>query len=212
MRDDRRLVVAVAPKEPVDDPETRVELGDGARIVVHALGQAARLLGDVGQLRLQARQPFGERLEAWIEAGQPARLLQGDRGGVAGAGSLLGERFAQGRRSPGDRLAMLGRRQTAADLVRLARSEVSARDLGRLVLEQVQAARHLPWIQRGRVERGPVLAPALHGTGHRRAELAVATEAVEQVALPALVEQAALVVLAVDLDHGADLVGQAGRR
>ena len=76
MRDDRRLVVAVASKEPVDDPETRVELGDRARIVVHALGQAARLLGDVGQLRLQARQPFGERFEAWIEAGQPARLLQ----------------------------------------------------------------------------------------------------------------------------------------
>ena len=86
------------------------------------------------------------------------------------------------------------------------------RDLGRLVLEQVEAAGHLPRIQRGRVERGPVLAPALDGTGHRRAQLAVAAEAVEQVALPALVEQSALVVLAVDLDEGADLVGQACRR
>ena len=85
------------------------------------------------------------------------------------------------------------------------------RDLGRLVLEQVQPARHLARVERGRIERGPVLAPPLDGAGHRAAQLLVATEAVEQVALPALVEQAALVVLAVDLDEGADLVRQAGR-
>ncbi len=44
-----------------------------------------------------------------------------------------------------------------------------------------------------------------------RRSVLVAAEAIEQVALPALVEQSPLVVLAVDLDEGADLVRQPRR-
>ena len=112
-------------------------------------------------------EPLGERLEPRVEPGQAARLLERDRGRVAGAGALLRQRLAERRRSPGDRLAVLGGRQAAADLVRLARPEVAPRDLGRLVLEQVEPAGHLARIQRGRVERGPVRAPALDRGGHR---------------------------------------------
>ena len=120
MLDDGRLVVAVAAEQAVDHAEPGIEFRDGARIVVDALGQAARLVGDVGQLRLEAGQPLGEGLEARVEAGEATRLLQRDRGGVARAGALLGQGLAQRGRSPGDRLAVLGRRQPAADLVGLA--------------------------------------------------------------------------------------------
>ena len=106
---------------------------------------------------------------------------------------------------------MLGRGQPGADLVGLAGPQVRAGDLARLVLEQVEAPGDLPGIQRRRVEHASVLAPALDRGGHRRAQRFVLPEPIEQVALPALVEQPSLVVLTVDLDETADLVGETGR-
>ena len=103
---------------------------------------------------------------------------------------------------------MLGGRQPGADLVGLAGSQPCRRDLGRLVLEQVDPAGQLARVDRQLRERGAVGAPALDDVGHRRTGRAVTAERVEQVALPALVEQALLVVLAVDLDQRPDLVGE----
>ena len=114
-------------------------------------------------------------------------------------------------RSPGDRLAMLGGRQPRPDLVGLAGSESGGGDLGRLVLEEVHPARELARVDRQLGEGRPVGAPALDHVGHRRARRRVPAVGVEQVALPALVEQALLVVLAVDLDERPDLVGEPRR-
>ncbi len=111
-------------------------------------------------------------------------------------------------RSPGDRLAMLGGRQPGPDLVGLAGPEPGRGDLGRLVLEQVHPARQLARVDRQLGQGRPVGAPALDHVGHRRPGRRVPAERVEQVALPALVEQALLVVLAVDLDERPDLVGE----
>ena len=121
------------------------------------------------ELGLEPGQPFGERLEARVEAGQAARLAHGHRRGVAGAGAVGGQRLADRSRSPGDRLAMLGGRQPRPDLVGLAGPEASGGDLGRLVLEQVHPARQLARVDRQLGERRAVGAPALDHVGHRRA-------------------------------------------
>ena len=82
------------------------------------------------------------------------------------------------------------------------------------MLEQVEPAGQLARIDGELGEGGPVRPPALDGVGHRGRGPAVAAERIEQVALPALVEQPLLVVLAVDLDERPDLVGEprGGRR
>ena len=116
-----------------------------------------------------------------------------------------------GRRSPGDRLAMLGRRQPRPDLVRLARAQTRGRDLRDLVLEQVHPPGQLARVDRELGQRRTVRPPALDDIGHRRPRRAMPAVCVEQVALPALVEQPLLVVLAVDLDERPDLVGEPRR-
>ena len=103
---------------------------------------------------------------------------------------------------------MLGGRQPSPDLVGLAGSESRGGDLGRLVLEEVHPARELARVDRQLGEGRPVGAPALDDVGRRRPCRGVPAVRVEQVALPALVEQALLVVLAVDLDQRTDLVGE----
>ena len=80
-----------------------------------------------------------------------------------------------------------------------------------LVLEEVDPAGQLARVDRELGERGPVRPPALDHVGHRRARRSVPPERVEQVALPALVEEPLLVVLAVDLDERPDLVGEPRR-
>ena len=103
-------------------------------------------------------------------------------------------------------------RQARADLVGLARSQPRRGDLGGLVVEQVEPAGDLARVEGRRVQQVAVLPPALDGPRHRRPQVVVPAPAVEQVALPALVEQSPLVVLAVDLDERPDLVGEARRR
>ena len=78
------------------------------------------------------------------------------------------------------------------------------------MLEEVQPPGQLARVDDQLGQRRPVRPPALDGVGHRRARCAVPAERVEQVALPALVEQPLLVVLAVDLDERPDLLGEAG--
>ena len=117
-------------------------------------------------------------------------------------------------RSPGDRLAVLRGRQPRPDLVGLAGPQARGRDLGRLVLEQVEPAGQLARVDRELGQGRAVGPPALDASAIAARARSVTAERVEQVALPALVEQALLVVLAVDLDERPDLVGEArgGRR
>ncbi len=212
MGDDRGLAVAVAAFERVDRAEALFEGRQGGRVVFDLVGQPADLRRDVLQLRLEAGQPLGERIEPRVEAGQAARLADRDRRRVARSGAVGGQRVADRGRSPGDRLAMLGGRQARPDPLRLARPKVRRRDLGRLVLEQVDAASQLARIDRQLGQGRPVRAPALDRPARGVAGLAEPAERIEQVALPALVEEALLLVLAVDLDERSDLVGEPRRR
>ena len=194
-------------------PSRSSSVAQGRRIVVDRLGQVADLGRDVRELGLEPGQAIGERLEPLIEPAQAAGLAQRDRRRLAGTGALRRQGLVDRRRSPGDRLAMLGCRQARPDLVGLARSEPGGGDLGGLVLEQVEPAGQLARLDGQLGQRRPVCPPALDGVGHRGSSGAVPAERVEQVALPSFVEQALLVVLAVDLDERADLVRQPrGRR
>ena len=180
--------------------------------MIDPVGQVADLGGDIVELGLEAGQPVRGRLESWVEAGQSARLAGGQGGRLARAVALGRERLPDGRRSPGDRLAVLGGRQPRPDLLRLARSQPRPGDLRHLVLEEVDPPGQLAWVDRQLGQRGPIGPPPLDDVGHRRAGRGVPAERVEDVALPAFVEQALLVVLAVDLDQRPDLVGETRRR
>ena len=152
-------------------------------------------------------------LEARVEPGQ-RRAPRGGRSAddVAGPAAVRGQGLAQRGRPAGDGLAVLGRGQSRGDLVGLAGSQPRGGDLADLVVEQVQAPRDLARVERRRVEQRPgSRASARPPSAIVAAQRLVAAPAVEQVALPALVEQAALVVLAVDLDQRPDLVGQPRR-
>ena len=104
--------------------------------------------------------------------------------------------------------------QTRPDLLGLARPQAGAGDLVRLVLEELEPPGELARVDGQLGEAGAVGPPALDRIGHRPPRRLVPAEGVEQVALPALVEQPLLVVLAVDLDERPDLVGEprGGRR
>jgi hypothetical protein len=208
---DGGLVVSVPPKQAVDGPEPGIELGDGARVVIDGLGKTPGLVGHIGELRLEPGETIGERLEAGVQSRDPTRFLQCHGRRVACPAAFLGERLAKSGRSPGDRLAMLCRGQTRSDLVGLTWSQVRAGDLSGLMFEQVDPPSNLAGVQRGLVERRAVHAPTVDGAGHARAQLVVAAEPVEQVALPALVEEATLIVLAMDLDERAHLVDEPSR-
>ena len=115
-------------------------------------------------------------------------------------------------RAPGDRLAVLRGLEPSPDLVGLAGSESRRRDLVGLVLEQLEPARQLARVElassasAARLARQRSTASAIAARSCR-----VPAERVEQVALPALVEQSLLIVLAVDLDERPDLVGEPRR-
>ena len=182
----------------------------GSWSTVSASARASR--GDVAQLRLEARQPLGERLEPRIDPGDAARLAERDRDALARPATLGGQRLVDRGRPAGDGLAVLGGRQPRADLVRLAGAQARRRDLGRLVLEELQPARELARIdRRARARAARFSRQRSTARRHRGAQRLVPAERVEQVALPALVEEALLVVLAVDLDERPDLVGEPRR-
>ena len=76
---------------------------------------------------------------------------------------------------------------------------------------ELEPSSQLARIDRQLGERRPVRPPALDRGGHLATKLLVAAERVEQVALPTLIEQPLLLVLAVDLDERPDLLGQPRR-
>ena len=179
--------------------------------MLDGLRQLAGRPGRVVRLRLEAGDPVGERLEPPIEPGEAARLVGRGREAVAGAPLVARERLVERRAAAGNRLAVLRRVQLGPDLRRLARPQPRGRDLGRLVFRDLEPAGQLARIELELRERRPVRPPAVDRPGHRRPQRLVPAERVEQVALPALVEESLLLVLAVDLDEGAGHVGEARR-
>ena len=192
-------------------PSRSSSAGEGRRIVVDAVGQAA----DLRRRHPRAR-PRGRR------AARPAPRTAG-RGGPSRATSRTA--IAATSRAPAPSAVSASRTaaapraiaspcwaadQPSADLVGLAGPEPGRGDLVRFVLEEVDPPGQLARVDRQLRERGPVRAPALDHVGHRGTSRGMPAERVEQVALPALVEQALLVVLAVDLDQRPDLVGEPG--
>ena len=100
-----------------------------------------------------------------------------------------------------------------------SRARISSASPGRSLAAAISSAscsrrstppRQLARVDRQLRQRGPVRAPALDHVGRRGASRGMPAVRVEQVALPALVEQPLLVVLAVDLDQRPDLVGEPG--
>ena len=210
MGDDRRLVVAVAPLERVDRRRAaprapRARAGSWST----ASASARTSAGDVVELRLEPGQPLGERLEARVEAGERPRLAERRPRPLRGrplpspASASWTAAAPRAIASPCWAAASRARISSASPGRRRARG-----DLGRLVLEQLEPAGELARVDRELGQGRPVRAPALDGVGHRGARGRRAAERVEQVALPALVEQPLLVVLAVDLDERPDLVGE----
>src|SRR6185295_5017023 len=121
-------------------------------------------------------------------------------------------RRANRRGPPRDRLAMTSQLQAAPQLIGLAHRETRLRDLLDLVPEQLEPPLDLPRLDRQVGELAAVLTPALGGARHLGAQAPVARVRVEQLALPALVEQPRLLVLTVDLDERPDVLGQPRRR
>ena len=210
--DDRRLVVAVPPLQRVDRREALLERRERRGIVVDALGEVADLRGDVLELGLEAGQPLGDGLEAGIEPGQAAGLADGAvrsrrgrprrrRQGVADAPPLRGRSPRRaGRRPAGPRIssASPGRRRAASISATSCSSRSRRRASSRGSIASAASA--------ARFSRQRSTAAAIAARSRR-----VAAEGVEQVALPALVEQPLLVVLAVDLDERPDHVGEPRR-
>ncbi len=85
---------------------------------------------------------------------------------------------------------MPGPLQQLPELGGLAGTEASAADLLDLVPQDLEPPLDLARLQRDVGQRRPVLAPPLHRPGHRDPQRRVVAERVEQLALPALVEQA----------------------
>jgi hypothetical protein len=79
------------------------------------------------------------------------------------------------------------------------------------VLGDVEPAGELTRVELQLRKRARLARQRSTSAGHRLAQLRVAAERVEQVALPALVEEPLLFVLAVDLDEGTGDVGEARR-
>ena len=213
MGEHRRLVVAVAALQGEDQRQALLEARHGGGIVVEVVDQGPHLGGDVLDLGVQAQQALGQGLEARIEAGQVARLPARGRDALARGGSLLAgplpqQRGVDRRTAAGDRLAVPSGPQASLDLVGLADAQVSGRDLARLVLREVEPADQLAGIDRQLGQRGPVRPPPLDRPGDGLASHPRAAVGIEEVALDALVEEALLVVLAVDLDQPADRLGQ----
>ncbi len=146
-----------------------------------------------------------------VQSGERPGLAQRDRDGLSRTTLFGDEGVVERRRAPGDRLAVLGCFQAAANLRGLAGSQAGSRDLRRLVLAQLEPPGKLARVEFELGEGRPVRPPAIDGFGHGSSQRGVAAERVEQVALPALVEQPLLIVLAVDLDERPGHVRQSGR-
>ncbi len=156
------LAVAVAAFEREDRPESLLERGQRPRVMVDPVGQVADLRRHVLEFGLESGQPLGQAARTARPAA-PARAPR-ERATAADSrapASIGQDGVADGRCSPGDRLAVLGRRQPRPDLIGFAGPEPGAGDLGDLVLEQVDPPGKLARVDRQFIERGAVRAPAL---------------------------------------------------
>jgi hypothetical protein len=198
--DDGRLVVPVAALQALDRGQALGQAVELGRVMVHGLRQVADRLDGVDELGLEPGQTLRERLVPRIEPGQVAHLSGRDRDPLAGTPLLPGEGLRGRRATAGDGLAVPGGLEPNPDLVGLARPDPSRGDLLRLVLGELESPGQLPRIQLEGAEERPVLAPAVDGTCSRRPERRMTAEGVQEVPLPAFVEEPLLVVLAVDLD------------
>ena len=172
----------------------------------------ADLGGDVVELGLE-RRPAARRAARSAGRAGPARAPRG-------AATAVGSRAPRALPGSASWTAAAPRAIASPCWAAPSRARISsaspgrsraAGDLGGLVLEELDPAGQLARVDRQLGERRPVRPPALDGVGHRRARRRMPAERVEQVALPALVEQPLLVVLAVDLDERPDLVGEPRR-
>ena len=215
MGDDLRLVVAVAAFEREDLPEARLERGDGRRVVLDVVGQRADLGGGIVELGLEAGQAFGRGLEARVETGERAGLAGGDRATDSRAPASSAARASWTAAAP---------RAIASPCCAAARRDrISSASPGRRCAPAISATSYSRRSTRRASSRGSIASSASAARFARQRSTAsaivgpcrpVPSERVEQVALPALVEEPLLVVLAVDLDERPDLVGEprCGRR
>ena len=206
--DDRCLIVTVASLERVDRRQPFLERPQRVGIVVDGIGQVPDLCGNVRELRLETLEPGRQRLEPSVQTAEVPRLAKGDRGHFARTGAVGGECLHGSSPLPGRSPRHAGRPQAGPDLVGLPGSQPGRGDLGGLVLEEVDPSRQIARFDGQLGKRRAVRPPALHDVGHARTRRGMTAEGIEQVALPAFVEQALLLVLAVDLDERTDLFGE----
>jgi hypothetical protein len=185
---DRGLVVAVATLQPVDERQAILYGEHGRRVELGGLGEPAHVGRDVLDLRVEAAEALGNRLEARIEprhrGGLGARLAHDL------AGPLLAVEGGPDRaRAPGDRLAVPRQVEAGLQLGCLARVQACHGDLVELVPQQLQAPVRLPRLDRQLGQRGAILAPARDRDVDRGAKGSMVAERIEQLALPALVEE-----------------------
>ena len=178
----------------------------------HALSQGTGLGRGVLQLRRQPEQAVGHGRVALVQAGQLPRPLGGQRQRFPCPTPLPGEGFVNLATTAGDRLGVLRRGQFRPDLGGLSDAQLGLLDLASLMLLQLQTPGQLTGIERELRQDRLVGPPGFHGRGHRRAPLLQTPECIQQLALPALVQETLLVVLSVDLHEPTCHFGQPGRR
>ncbi len=180
--------------------------------MLHGLRKLARLRSRVLELGRQAEQTLRHWNVALVQPAQLAGPLRRRRRDLARSSPLPRECLVDLSAAPGDGLGMLGRGQPGLDLRGLARAEPCGGDLRGLVVLQLETAGQLARIQRQFRQSGLIPAPGLHGRGHGRALAFQAAERIEQLTLPALVEESLLIVLAVDLDEAPGDLRKVGGR
>ncbi len=190
MADDRGLILAVPALQRVDPRQALLRSEQRRRVVIGAVGVPAHVRGRVLQLRLQAHEPLGDRFETRIDSRQRAGFADPAREGISGAAPLPVQRGTNGRCAASDRLAVPGKLEARPQLLRLADPQARPGDLLDLVAEQLHSPLHLARVDREPGELRPVLAPARDRPGDLGARAVVAAERVEELALPALVEEA----------------------
>ena len=210
--DDRLLVVAVSPLQSEDHGQPLLERGHRSGIVIDGIEKGAELARDVLQLGIGAGQALGDRLKPGIDPGEcsslPERRTERAACRLAVPVEGLPDCLPTGR----DGLPVASRCQARPDVGGLGGPESGSGDLGDLVVQEVQKASEFTLIGRERGQGRPVLPPLRDGRRHGCACLRVATVRVEEIPLPALVEEPTLVMLAVDLDEGTGNLGEPGRR
>ena len=212
IRDDGVLTLSVFPLERVDERKPLLHRRERRKIVLDAVCQGARLGCGILQLCGQAEQPLGHGLVAPVQTGKFTGSLSGLGGGFPGATPLPGQGLVDLAAAASDRLGVLGGGQFPADLRSLAVAEPGGDYLARLMLLQLQAPCQFPRIECQFGQDRLIGAPRIHGRSHGLASAVQPPERVEQLALPALLQQSLLVVLAVDLDESAGHSSKPRRR